>query len=94
MKESILKLKHQGLYPSGITAIVADSIINGVIEERKNEKDRPVKVRNFPRATVADMEHFLIPIIQKKPCNINLHVRTNYAKNLLRRAVLDNLLTI
>ena len=49
--------KHQGLYPSGTTAIVGDSIINGLIEERINKKDRPIKVINFHRTTVADMEH-------------------------------------
>ena len=85
---------HQGLYPSGTTVIVGDSIINGVIAERINKKDRPVKVRNFPGATVADMEHYLIPIIQKKPSNIILHVRTNDAKNLPLRTALDNLLKL
>ena len=77
INESLSKQKHQGLYPSGTTVIVGDSIINGVIEERIKKKDRPVKVRNFPGATVADMEHYLIPIIQKKFSNIILHVATN-----------------
>ena len=94
MNESSSKLKHQDLYPSGTTVIVVDSIINGLIEERVNKKDRPVKVRNFPGATVADMEHYLIPIIQKKPSNIILHVGTNDAKNLPSRTVLDNLLKL
>ena len=70
MNESLSKLKHQGFNPSGTTVIVGDSIINGVIEERINKKDRPVKVRNFLGATVADMENYLIPIIQKKRGNI------------------------
>ena len=74
--------------------IVGDSIINGVIEERINKKDRPVKVRNFPGAIVPDMEHYLIPIIQKKSSNIILHVGTNDAKNLPSRTVLDNLLKL
>ena len=47
MNESISKLEYQGLYPSGTTVIVADWIIDGIIEERLNKKDRPVKVRNF-----------------------------------------------
>ena len=59
-----------------------------------NKKDSPVKVRNFSGATVADMEHYLIPIIQKKPSNIILHVGTNDAKNLPSRTVLDNLLKL
>ena len=74
MNASLSKLKHHGLYPSGITAIVGDSMINSVIEERINKKDRAVTVRNFPGATVADMQHYLIPIIEKKPSNIILHV--------------------
>ena len=40
------------------------------------------------------MEHYLIPIIQKKPRNITLHVGTNDAKNLPSRTVLDNLLNL
>ena len=94
INESLSKQKHQGLYQSGTTVLVGDSIINGVIEERINKKDRPVKERNFPGATVPDMEHYLIPIIQKNPSNIILHVGTNDAKNLPSRTVLDNLLKL
>ena len=97
MNESLSEQKHQGLHPSGTTVIVGDKIINGVIEERIYKKDRPVKVRNFPgdgRSTLADMEHYLTPIIQKKASNIILHVRKNDAKNLQSRTVLDNLLKL
>ena len=47
MNESLSKIKHQGVYPSGATIIVGDSIINGIIEERVNKKDKPVIVRDF-----------------------------------------------
>ena len=94
MNESSSKLKHQGLYPNGTTVMVGDSIVNGVTEERINKKDRPVEVPNFPGATVADMEHYIIPLIQKKPSNIILHVGTNDATNLPSRTVLDNLLKL
>ena len=94
INESLSKQKHQGLYPNRTTVIVGDSIINGVIEEKANKEDRPVKVRNFPGATVPDMEHYLIPIIQKEPSNIILHVGTNDAKNLPSRTVQDNLLKL
>ena len=40
------------------------------------------------------MEHYLIPIIQKKPRNITLRVGTNNVKNLLSRKVLNNLLNL
>ena len=88
MNEASSKLKHQDLYPNGTTVIVGDSIINGVIEERINKKDRPVKVGNFPGATVADMGHYIIPVIQKKSSNIILHVGTNDVKNLRSPTVL------
>ena len=76
--ESGSNLKHQGLYPNGTTVIVGDSIINGMIEERINKKDRLVKVRNFPGPTVADMEHYLIPTIKKKPTTIHKISETNF----------------
>ena len=94
MNESLSKQKHQGLYPSGTTVIIGNSIINGVIEKRINKKNRPVKGRNFSGATVTDMEHYLIPIIQKKPSNIILNVGTNDAQNLPYRTILDNLLKL
>ena len=67
MNESISKLKHQGLYPSGTTVIVGYSIINGIIEERINKKDRPVKVRNFPGATVVEFSENCLNGF----CNVN-----------------------
>ena len=87
MNELLSKQKHQGLNPNGTTVIVWDLIINGVIEERINKKDRPVKVRNFLAATVADMEHYVIPVIQKQPNDVILHVGTNDVKNLPSRIV-------
>ena len=40
------------------------------------------------------MEHYLIPIIQKKPRNITFHVGTNNVNNLSSWKVLDNLLNL
>ena len=37
VSEPLSKQKHQGLYSSGTTLIVGDSIINGVIERRMNK---------------------------------------------------------
>ena len=49
MNESLLKLKHQGLYPSGTTVIVGGSIISGVTEERINKKEQSLlKYALFP----------------------------------------------
>ena len=70
--ELILKLKHHGLYPSGTNVLAGDSIINDAIKEKISERNRPVKVNNFPVATVVHMEHYLIPIIHKKTSNFIL----------------------
>ena len=79
MNGALSNLKHQGLYPDGTNSIAGDSIINCIIEEIINKKDRPAKVRNFLGARVADMEQYLIPIVQKKPSYIILHPGINDA---------------
>ena len=94
MNEPLWKIQHQGLYPSRATVVVGDLIINGVIEERINTKNRPVEICNFPRTAVADMELYLVSIIQKKPSNIISHVGKNDAKKLPSRTVLENLLNL
>ena len=60
MNEFLSNLKHQDLYPSGTTVTVEELIINGVIEERINRKDRLVKVRNFPGAIVRDYRNIML----------------------------------
>ena len=49
----------QGQYPSNATVIAGDSIINGIHEERLSGKYAVVRIRNFPGATIEDMQHNL-----------------------------------
>ena len=58
----------QGQYPSNTTVIAGDSIINGIREERLSGKYGAVKVRNFPGATIDDMQKqiMLNLILQEK----------------------------
>ena len=58
----------QGQYPSNTTVITGDSIINGIREERLSGKYGAVKVRNFPGATIDDMQKqiMLNLILQEK----------------------------
>ena len=67
----------QGQYPSNTTVIVGDSIINGIREERLSGKYGVVKVRNFPGATIEDMQHNLVSILRRNRCRLILHVGTN-----------------
>ena len=53
-----------------------DSSITGT--DKKNfSKNCLVKVHDFRGATVADINHYIIPIWKKKPDVIILHVETN-----------------
>ena len=90
-KENITTEK--GQWPKNTTLIVGDSIINGVLEEGLCGGGRNVKVRNFPGATVDDLNHHIIPLLQKKPSHIIVHAGTNDAYHSTSREILNNLLS-
>ena len=81
-------------YPSNTTAIAGDSIINGIREERLSGKYGVVNIRNFPGITTVDMQHNLVPIIERNPCHLILHVGTNNAESCTSREILDKLLKL
>ena len=58
----------RGHYPSNTTVIAGNSIVNGIREEGLSRKYGVVKVRNFPGATIEDMQHNLVPILERNPC--------------------------
>ena len=39
--------------------------------------NRKIKVRYFPGAKIKDINHFVIPLLEKNPENITLHLGTN-----------------
>ena len=55
---------------------------------------RLVKVRKFPGATVNDMYHYLIPLLEKKSHHVILHVGTNDAVNYKGTVIVDTLLQL
>ena len=57
----------------GTTLILGDSTISGLIE-KKMSRNRKIKVRYFPGAKIKDMYHYVIPLLEKKPENIILHL--------------------
>ena len=84
----------QGQYPSNTTVIAGDSIINGILEERLSGKYGVVKFRNFPGATIEVMQHNLVPILERNPCCLILHVGKNNAESYASREILDKLLKL
>ena len=55
-------------------------------------KNGVVKVRNFPSATIEDMQHNLVPILERNPCYLILHVGANNSESCTSREILDKLL--
>lgn len=80
-------------WPKGTCVIIGDSMLEGV-DERKMSSKRLIKVRKFPGATIDDMRHYLIPILEKKPDHIILHVGTNDTINHEGNEIIDKLLQL
>ena len=57
-----------------INLIVDDSMWPGIDKRRISKRDRKVKIKNFPGATVDDMYDYVKPMLKKCPDNIILHV--------------------
>ena len=49
----------------GTTLIIGDSILSG-LREFKMSKQKTIKVRTFPGATIGEMKFFIIPHLKKK----------------------------
>ena len=47
------------------------------IDEKRMSSKRVIKVTRFPGATISDMYHYLIPLLEKKPDHVILHVSIN-----------------
>ena len=81
-------------YPLNTTVLAGDSIINGIRGESLSGKYGVVKVRNFPGATIEDMQHNLVPILERNHCHLILHVGTNNTESCISREILDKLLKL
>ena len=75
-----------------INLIVDDSMWPGIDKRRISKRDRKVKIKNFPGATVDDMYDYVKPMLKKCPDNIILHVGTNNTVNKSSKEVLGKLL--
>ena len=75
-----------------INLIVDDSMLPGIDKRRISKRERKVKIKNFPGATVDDMYDYVKPMLKKCPDNIILHVGTNNTVNESSKEVLGKLL--
>ena len=80
-------------WPNGSCLAIGDSMLEG-LDERKMSSKRVVKVRKFPGATTDDMYHYLMPLLQKQPDNVILHVGTNDASSCNSSEIVNNILKL
>ena len=73
--------------------IAGDSILLGIEENRLRTKFS-VKVRSFPGATIDDMYSYLIPLLEKQPKVLILHVGTNDAPKRTSQEIINSLLNL
>ena len=76
------------------TLIVVYSMLSGTDERRISKRDRKVKVKNFPGATIDNTYDHIKPLLKKCPDNILLHVGTNNTVNESSKVVLAKLLDL
>ena len=69
-------------------------MFSGIEQRRVSKRDRKVKVKNFPGATIDDMYDYIKPLLKKCPDNIILHVETKNTVNELSKVVLGKLLDL
>ena len=59
--------------------------------EQKMSSKHVVKVRKFLGATIDDMHHYMMPLLEKQPDNVNLHVGTNDASSCNSSEIVNNI---
>ena len=65
-------------WKNGTTLSMGDSTVFGLME-KKLSRNRKIKIRFFPGAKIKDMFHYAIPLLEKNPDYVILHVGTNDA---------------
>ena len=63
-------------WPRGTCLVTGDSMLSYIDETRISRKPN-VKVRSFPGAKTGDMFHYVVPLLEKDPDYVILHVDTN-----------------
>ena len=74
----LLETREDGKWKKGTILIMGESILSG-LRYHKMPHRRPLKVRYFPGARIADMKHYSVPLLMKQPEHIILHTGFNDA---------------
>ena len=79
------------LWKPNTVLIVGDSMLNGLIEKRIGNN---VKVRLFSGARIKDMYSYLVPLMEKKPKHVIVHISTNDAVNKTHEELTNEMLQL
>ena len=69
-------------------------MLSGIDKRSISKRDRKVKVKNLPGATIDDMYDYIKPLLNKCPDNIILHVGTNNTINESSKVMFGELLDL
>ena len=89
-------VNHENLekWPKDTVAVIGDSMLSGSDEKRLSKGEKNVKVFCYPGAKIKDIKYHAIPILNKKPSTIILHVGTNNAVQSTSREIINDLLNL
>ena len=90
-KKSEDKAEETNTWRKVTTLIMGDSILSQIREDKLCKKGT-IKVRCFPGAKFEDFYHYAIPLINKKPDRIVLHMGTNNAPYCTPEKMVDQIL--
>ena len=69
-------------------------MLSGIDERRISKRDRKIKVKNFPGATISDIYDYIKPLLKKCPDNTILRVGTHNTVTESSKVVLGKLLDL
>ena len=90
-KKSEDKVAEPRIWKKGTTLIMDDSILSQIRKDKLCKKGT-IKVRCFPGAKFDDFYHYAIPLINKKPDHIVLHMGTNNAPYFTPEKIVNQIL--
>ena len=76
------------------TCLVTGGSLLGHIDETRTSRKFKVKVRLFPGAKTEDMFHYLVPLLEKMPDYVILHVGTNDAMDYEASAIVEKIIHV
>ena len=92
-KKLEVKIEETHTWTKGTILIMGDSILSQIREGKLCEKGT-IKVRSFPVDKFDNFYHYAIPLINKKPDRVVLHMGANNAPHCTPEKMVDQILEL